>query len=76
MWQVFTGRQDGRVSVESEALAGLPSPFADFPTLLQNFKSNNLDIVDLVTLSGSFYSIFHVYHFYNETLPFVIITIR
>ncbi|XP_027164811.1 peroxidase 24-like [Coffea eugenioides] len=53
MWQVFTGRQDGRVSVDSEALAGLPSPSSDFPTLLQNFQSNNLDVVDLVTLSGA-----------------------
>ncbi|KAL3508027.1 hypothetical protein ACH5RR_033409 [Cinchona calisaya] len=53
MWLVFTGRQDGRVSNESEALAGLPSPFNDFPTLLKNFQNNNLDIVDLVTLSGA-----------------------
>ncbi|CAI9118690.1 OLC1v1020288C2 [Oldenlandia corymbosa var. corymbosa] len=53
MWPVFTGRQDGRTSLLTEALDGLPSPLSDFPTLLQNFRSNNLDIVDLVALSGA-----------------------
>lgn len=53
MWQVPTGRKDGRVSIASEALNNLPSAFANFSTLLGQFEDNNLDIVDLVTLSGN-----------------------
>ncbi|XP_010322270.1 peroxidase 24 [Solanum lycopersicum] len=53
MWQVPTGRKDGRVSIASEALNNLPSGFANFSTLLGQFEDNNLDIVDLVTLSGA-----------------------
>ncbi|XP_060183181.1 peroxidase 24-like [Lycium barbarum] len=53
MWQVRTGRKDGRVSSASEALDSLPSPFANFATLLHQFQDNDLDIVDLVTLSGA-----------------------
>ncbi|CAN4099633.1 unnamed protein product [Withania somnifera] len=53
MWQVATGRKDGRISSASEALGSLPSPFADFSTLLRQFQDNHLDIVDLVTLSGA-----------------------
>ncbi|KAI5650652.1 hypothetical protein M9H77_36657 [Catharanthus roseus] len=53
MWPVFTGREDGRISQSADAVAGLPSASADFATLLANFNSNGLDIVDLVTLSGA-----------------------
>ncbi|TMW83760.1 hypothetical protein EJD97_000784 [Solanum chilense] len=53
MWQVPTGRKDGKVSIASEALNNLPSAFANFSTLLGQFEDNNLDIVDLVTLSGA-----------------------
>lgn len=53
MWKIPTGRKDGRVSKASEALASLPSPFANFTTLLRQFQDNDLDIVDLVTLSGN-----------------------
>ncbi|XP_009588152.1 peroxidase 24 [Nicotiana tomentosiformis] len=53
MWKIPTGRKDGRVSKASEALASLPSPFANFTTLLRQFQDNDLDIVDLVTLSGA-----------------------
>ncbi|KAK4718631.1 hypothetical protein R3W88_016969 [Solanum pinnatisectum] len=53
MWQVPTGRKDGRVSIASEALDSLPSASANFSTLLGQFQDNNLDIVDLVTLSGA-----------------------
>ncbi|KAG5554911.1 hypothetical protein RHGRI_012461 [Rhododendron griersonianum] len=37
LWEVETGRRDGTVSLESEALAELPSPFANFANLKQAF---------------------------------------
>ncbi|XP_050204929.1 peroxidase 27-like [Mercurialis annua] len=51
-WIVPTGRRDGRVSISSEALNGLPSPFANISTLKQNFVSKGLTVKDLVVLSG------------------------
>ncbi|KAI4303214.1 hypothetical protein MLD38_038871 [Melastoma candidum] len=53
MWEVRLGRRDGRVSLASEALDNLPSPFSDFATLQQSFAANGLDIPDLVALSGA-----------------------
>ncbi|CAK7332895.1 unnamed protein product [Dovyalis caffra] len=53
LWHVFTGRKDGRVSLASEAERDLPSAGANFTTLKQQFESNELDIVDLVALSGA-----------------------
>ncbi|MCD9640627.1 hypothetical protein HAX54_026033 [Datura stramonium] len=53
MWQVATGRKDGRISRASEALDSLPSPSANLSSLLGQFQDNHLDIVDLVTLSGA-----------------------
>ncbi|KAA8548534.1 hypothetical protein F0562_000199 [Nyssa sinensis] len=53
MWQVLTGRKDGRVSFASEAETDLPSSDANFTTLLSQFTSRGLDIIDLVTLSGA-----------------------
>ncbi|KAL9239197.1 hypothetical protein vseg_013539 [Gypsophila vaccaria] len=53
MWKVPTGRRDGVVSLASEALLGLPSPFANFSTLQNNFALNDLSVHDLVTLSGA-----------------------
>ncbi|GAA0185587.1 peroxidase [Lithospermum erythrorhizon] len=52
-WEVLTGRRDGRVSLASEASRDMPSPNADFNTLLDQFGSKGLDIIDLVTLSGA-----------------------
>lgn len=52
MWEVLTGRRDGRVSLASEALAQLPSPFQNFTSLNQSFASKNLTAHDLVVLSG------------------------
>ncbi|KAG9136159.1 hypothetical protein Leryth_003779 [Lithospermum erythrorhizon] len=52
-WEVLTGRRDGRVSFASEASRDMPSPNADFNTLLDQFGSKGLDIIDLVTLSGA-----------------------
>ncbi|BBG93237.1 Peroxidase superfamily protein [Prunus dulcis] len=53
MWQVLTGRKDGRVSLTSEASRDLPSGNANFTTLQQQFAGLGLNIIDLVALSES-----------------------
>ncbi|XP_057771922.1 peroxidase 24-like [Salvia miltiorrhiza] len=53
MWEVLTGRRDGTVSLASEALADIPSPFLNFTTLKQSFATKNLTVKDLVVLSGA-----------------------
>ncbi|XP_047948800.1 peroxidase 3-like [Salvia hispanica] len=53
MWEVLTGRRDGTVSRDSEAVAEIPSPFSNFTTLKQSFASKNLTVKDLVVLSGA-----------------------
>ncbi|XP_009352323.2 peroxidase 24-like [Pyrus x bretschneideri] len=53
MWQVLTGRKDGRVSLSSEASINLPSAGANFTTLNQQFIGLGLNIIDLVALSGA-----------------------
>ncbi|KAA8543175.1 hypothetical protein F0562_021330 [Nyssa sinensis] len=52
MWNVLTGRRDGKVSIASEALTNLPSPFSNFTTLKQGFATKGLNVHDLVVLSG------------------------
>ncbi|XP_002529736.2 peroxidase 27 [Ricinus communis] len=51
-WAVPTGRRDGRVSIASEALTQLPSPFANITELKQNFAAKGLNVKDLAVLSG------------------------
>ncbi|GFP81888.1 peroxidase 24 [Phtheirospermum japonicum] len=53
MWDVLTGRRDGRVSLLSNVASSLPSPFSDFSTLEKLFSDKGLDINDLVALSGA-----------------------
>uniref|UniRef100_A0A6N2MMR9 Peroxidase n=1 Tax=Salix viminalis TaxID=40686 RepID=A0A6N2MMR9_SALVM len=53
MWEVLTGRRDGKVSLASEVLANIPSPFSNFSTLLRNFQRKGLTVHDLVVLSGA-----------------------
>ncbi|KAJ6748960.1 PEROXIDASE [Salix purpurea] len=53
MWEVLTGRRDGKVSLASEVLANIPSPFFNFSTLLKGFQSKGLTVHDLVVLSGA-----------------------
>ncbi|GAV92180.1 peroxidase domain-containing protein, partial [Cephalotus follicularis] len=53
LWEVLTGRRDGIVSLASEALANIPSPFFNFTTLKQRFAIKGLDVKDLVVLSGA-----------------------
>ncbi|KAF4389006.1 hypothetical protein F8388_026735 [Cannabis sativa] len=52
MWEVLTGRRDGKVSQMSEALQNIPAPFFNFTQLKQNFASKGLTVHDLVVLSG------------------------
>ncbi|KAK1592430.1 hypothetical protein Q3G72_024844 [Acer saccharum] len=52
MWEVLTGRRDGRISLASQALANIPSPFFNFTTLKQSFANKGLSLYDLVVLSG------------------------
>ncbi|XP_038721735.1 peroxidase 3-like [Tripterygium wilfordii] len=52
MWEVLTGRRDGRISRQSDALANLPTPFFNFTALKQSFSSKGLTVTDLVVLSG------------------------
>ncbi|XP_059274589.1 peroxidase 27-like [Lycium ferocissimum] len=51
-WQVPLGRRDGRVSILSEALRNLPTPFDNFTTLKTSFGALGLNVKDLVVLSG------------------------
>ncbi|XP_043709681.1 peroxidase 24 [Telopea speciosissima] len=53
MWEVQTGRRDGKISSASEALANIPSPFFNFTTLKQVFANKGLTVQDLVVLSGA-----------------------
>ncbi|GLJ56139.1 hypothetical protein SUGI_1205140 [Cryptomeria japonica] len=52
-WLVKTGRRDGVISLRSEALTNIPSPFANFSQLKISFESRGLDVKDLVVLSGA-----------------------
>ncbi|KAL6339691.1 hypothetical protein AAG906_034777 [Vitis piasezkii] len=53
MWEVLTGRRDGKVSLASEALANIPAPVFNFSSLKQSFASKGLTVHDLVVLSGA-----------------------
>ncbi|CAK9316237.1 unnamed protein product [Citrullus colocynthis] len=53
LWEVPTGRRDGRVSISREALINLPPPFANISSLKTSFLSKGLSVKDLVVLSGS-----------------------
>ncbi|KAJ0883667.1 putative peroxidase [Helianthus annuus] len=51
-WPVPLGRRDGRVSIASESLTDLPSPFDNITRLKEHFTSKGLSVKDLVVLSG------------------------
>jgi peroxidase len=51
-WNVPTGRRDGLVSIQNEAVTKLPPPNGTFSKLKSIFASNGLDVKDLVVLSG------------------------
>ncbi|GLU03444.1 hypothetical protein SLE2022_206450 [Rubroshorea leprosula] len=52
LWKVYTGRRDGIMSRASEVFGNIPSPFSNFTALKQNFAKKDLDVLDLVVLSG------------------------
>ncbi|GAA0167990.1 peroxidase [Lithospermum erythrorhizon] len=52
-WGVYLGRRDSLTASFSGANKFIPLPNSSLPTLISNFKQQGLDIVDLVTLSGS-----------------------
>ncbi|XP_062117923.1 peroxidase 3-like [Humulus lupulus] len=52
MWEVPTGRRDGKVSIMSEVQQNIPAPFFNFTQLKQSFATKGLSGHDLVVLSG------------------------
>ncbi|KAF8038110.1 hypothetical protein BT93_B0846 [Corymbia citriodora subsp. variegata] len=52
MWEVLTGRRDGRISRESETRKNIPSPLFNFKSLEKSFAKKGLTLHDLVVLSG------------------------
>ncbi|KAK1304904.1 Peroxidase 27 [Acorus calamus] len=52
-YEVHTGRRDGRVSSAAEALANLPSSYADIIELKSIFANKGLSVKDLAVLSGA-----------------------
>ncbi|BFI36730.1 hypothetical protein MARPO_0106s0054 [Marchantia polymorpha] len=51
-WSLDLGRKDGKVSISSEADAQLPSPFATYDQLVQNFSAVGFTQEEMVILSG------------------------
>lgn len=55
-YDVPAGRRDGRISLDTEASANLPSSRANVNLLIQAFAKKGLTREEMVTLSGkSFY---------------------
>ena len=52
-YDIPSGRFDGRVSLESEALDFLPPPSFNLSQLVDSFKAKNMNEDDLVVLSGA-----------------------
>ncbi|ERN02543.1 hypothetical protein AMTR_s00083p00172680 [Amborella trichopoda] len=52
-YSVPCGSRDNRSSRAIDVLNNLPAPFYDLPTLTRIFESRNLNIEDLVVLSGA-----------------------
>uniref|UniRef100_A0ACD5ZG91 Uncharacterized protein n=1 Tax=Avena sativa TaxID=4498 RepID=A0ACD5ZG91_AVESA len=52
-YDIPSGRFDGSVSLETEALRFLPPPFFNLSQLVNSFKAKNMNEDDLVVLSGA-----------------------
>ncbi|KAK1392222.1 Peroxidase [Heracleum sosnowskyi] len=53
MWDVLTGRRDGRTSLSSEVTGNIPGASSNFTTLKDLFAKKGLNVNDLVALSGA-----------------------
>lgn len=53
-WEVPLGRRDSLGASLSGSNQNIPAPNNTFQTILTKFKLKGLDIVDFVTLSGTF----------------------
>ncbi|XP_074338092.1 peroxidase 24-like [Apium graveolens] len=53
MWDVLTGRRDGRTSLSSEVNGNIPGASSNFTTLKDLFARKKLNVNDLVVLSGA-----------------------
>ena len=51
-YKVLLGRRDARTASRTAANANLPQPSFNFSQLLSNFQNQNLNLKDLVVLSG------------------------
>lgn len=65
LYEVETGRRDGRVSHATEAVKHLPDSFDGIRKLTKRFASKGLDLKDLVVLSG-------IYYLYKSPFIFVV----
>ncbi|KAJ3694001.1 hypothetical protein LUZ60_009481 [Juncus effusus] len=52
-WEVYLGRKDSLTASFNEANRRIPAPNSTLENLIENFADHGLDIVDLVSLSGS-----------------------
>ncbi|KAH7677494.1 Peroxidase protein [Dioscorea alata] len=52
-YAVSSGRRDGRVSLASEAVSNLPSPFYNLTQLTQSFKCKGFSQEEMIILSGA-----------------------
>ncbi|MCD7455365.1 hypothetical protein HAX54_027981 [Datura stramonium] len=70
-YDVQAGRRDGHdVSIDSETLTNLPSPFVDAKELIRNFARKGMSVDEMVTLSGAHsIGIAHCAVFANRLYP-------